>query len=166
MDYANGINTISKDTDTTGEITITIDIPEEYQGHVNYSAAHVHNGQVFTVVGDINESGDAVTFKVNRFSTFALMFDDNEKVVISGAEPSVTLTETKAIVSSDIAARLYIAEYTGEGEALINVTAYDVAAETENAEYPLPQTFKYVKVMLWKNDGSMQPLCRAEKVIK
>jgi hypothetical protein len=70
------INTISKDTDTTGEITVTLPIPEAYRGRANYHIAHAHNGEVFTIAGLVNEDGDTVTFNVNRFSTFVLIYDD------------------------------------------------------------------------------------------
>ncbi len=69
------INTISKDTDTTGNLEVTIEIPEADRGHEHYSAVHVHNGQVFELE-DVDDNPNTITIHVNKFSTFALMYDD------------------------------------------------------------------------------------------
>jgi hypothetical protein len=71
------INTFSKDTDTTGEITVTIEIPENRRGRGRYTVAHVHNGQVY-ILQNIRARGDKVTVRVSGFSTFVLMADDYE----------------------------------------------------------------------------------------
>lgn len=74
------ITSIAKDTDTTGKVRITMDIPEEYRGHKHYHFVHVHNG-VATTLTDIDDDPNTITFEVDRFSTFALTYTDEELAV-------------------------------------------------------------------------------------
>ncbi len=69
------IHTIRNDTDTTGKIELTIDIPEDSWGHGHYSVIHVHNGRTFKLE-DVDDDEATITIVVDRFSTFALMYDD------------------------------------------------------------------------------------------
>ena len=69
------IKSIARDTDTTGKVRITMDIPEEHRGHKHYHFVHVHNGEPMTLV-DLDDNPDTITFEVDRFSTFALTYTD------------------------------------------------------------------------------------------
>lgn len=71
------ITNVRKHTDTTGKLTVTMEIPEKYRGHKHYSFIHVHNGESMTLV-DIDDDPNTVTFEVDRFSTFALAYTDME----------------------------------------------------------------------------------------
>jgi len=71
------IESICRDTDTTGKIRITMEIPEEERGHKHYSFVHVHNGETTTLV-DLDDNPDTITFEVDRFSTFALAYTDED----------------------------------------------------------------------------------------
>ncbi len=77
------IKSVCRDTDTTGKIRITMDIPEEYRGHKHYSFVHVHNGEALTLT-DLDDNPNTVTFEIDRFSTFTLVYTDEEFVVEDG----------------------------------------------------------------------------------
>ncbi len=73
------ITSVSRDTDTTGKVRITMEIPEEYRGHKHYSFVHVHNGETRRLV-DLDDNPDTVTFEIDRFSTFTLTYTDEDLV--------------------------------------------------------------------------------------
>lgn len=147
------ISNIAKDTDTTGKIRITMPIPEEYRGHKHYSFVHMHNGIPTTLV-DLDDDPNTITFETDRFSTFALMFDDE-----GNDEPKYTASITsngngKIYVSSQKSGTLYITGFSGS--VLGSVEKHSIAAGTENAEYTLGEG---QRAFLW--DDAMTPLCQA-----
>ncbi len=73
------ITNVCRDTETTGKIRITMDIPEEHRGHKHYSFVHVHNGQALTLA-DLDDNPDTVTFEIDRFSIFTLVYTDKSFV--------------------------------------------------------------------------------------
>ena len=86
------IKSIARDTDTTGKVRITMDIPEEYRGHKHYHFVHVHNGEPMTLV-DLDDNPDTITFEVDRFSTFALTYTD-EVLSVDGEVEEEEVEET------------------------------------------------------------------------
>ncbi len=74
------IKSVARDTDTTGKVRITMEIPEEYRGHKHYHFVHVHNGEPMTLV-DLDDDPDTITFEIDRFSTFALTYTDEELAI-------------------------------------------------------------------------------------
>ncbi len=86
------IKSIARDTDTTGKVRITMDIPEEYRGHKHYHFVHVHNGEPMTLV-DLDDNPDTITFEVDRFSTFALTYTD-EVLSVDGEIEEEKVEET------------------------------------------------------------------------
>jgi len=122
------ITDIKKQTETTGKIRVVIDIPKEYRGHKHYSFVHVHNGEVVTLV-DLDNNPNTVTFEIDKFSTFALVYTDEELTEENSASITYDETSGKISVSSETAAKLYVAEY--EGTRLSKVAIYDLAEGTQ-----------------------------------
>ncbi len=88
------ITSIARDTDTTGKVRITMDIPEEHRGHKHYHFVHIHNGEPMTLV-DLDDNPDTITFEIDRFSTFALTYTDNQLAIDGDIEEEI---EKKSIV--------------------------------------------------------------------
>ncbi len=72
------ISDIKKDSTGTGKVKITLGLPEEYKYHKNYYMLHVHNGRLSTLA-DIDDNPDTVTFETDKFSKFAMIYDDIKK---------------------------------------------------------------------------------------
>ena len=123
------ISNVCKHTDTTGKLRITIEIPEEYRGHKHYSFVHMHNGEPTTLV-DLDDDPNTVTFEIDKFSTFALMYSDVELTETSEYPATITYDETtgKITVSSSQAGMLYIATF--DGARFVSVETDSVYAET------------------------------------
>ena len=148
------INTIRKDTDTTGKLLVTLPIPEEYRGHANYSAVHMHNGQPVTLA-DLDDNPDTITVRLDGFSRFAFAYDD---MVNQAAEDAVVeIVDNQVLVTSDQAAVLYIASYDGTGQTLLDVAVHPVPSGAQQA-FAIPDGFTNAKVFLWQAGGTMQPL--------
>lgn len=146
------IKNISKDTDTTGNIRITMQIPDEYKGHKHYSFIHMHNGVPSTLV-DLDDNPDTVTFETDRFSTFALVFDDNKTTDEITYPASITASGMNKIsVSSSVEGTLYISDIIGG--ALNSVKEYKLNAGTNGVEYDIPEGGR---AFIWNAD--FQPLC-------
>ena len=126
------ISSVHKNTDTTGKLRITMEIPQEYRGHKNYSFVHMHNGEPVTLV-DLDDDPDTVTFEVDKFSTFALTYSDvelTEDTEQTTYPASISYnSETGTVsVSSTEPGNLYIATYGDTG--LTNVDLYNITVGT------------------------------------
>ena len=140
------ITDIQKNTDTTGKIRITIDIPNEYRGHKNYSVAHVHNGEIVTIT-DIDDNPNTITFETSRFSEYALIYEENDKVA------SITkIADGKIKVYAREDAILYIGDFNGN--KLNNVRQYDIKANDENLIFDFSES---QTAFVW--DKFQRPLC-------
>ncbi len=93
------------------EITITVAIPEELKAEGRtYKVIRNHNGEVTVLNTVVNEDG-TISFKTDRFSTYALAYADKEETntnpVVKPVTPS---TETKAPQTGDNSAvMIYVA---------------------------------------------------------
>lgn len=93
------------------EITITVAIPEELKAEGRtYKVIRNHNGEVTVLDTVVNEDG-TISFKTDRFSTYALAYADKEETntnpVVKPVTPS---TETKAPQTGDNSAvMIYVA---------------------------------------------------------
>lgn len=70
-------------SETAGKIKITITIPENLKNTDGtktreYAIIRIHNGEV-TVLNDMDASGDTITIETDRFSTYALVYQDTTK---------------------------------------------------------------------------------------
>lgn len=128
MDEKN-IYDIRKQTETNGKLKITMEIPEEYRGHKSYSFIHMHKGEALTLV-DLDDNPDTVTFEIDKFSTFALAYSDEElKGEVAKDSATITYNENGMIsVTSTGAGKLYVATYSGDTVSKVEV--YDVTAGT------------------------------------
>lgn len=144
------ITDISRQTDSTGKLRVTLEIPPEYRGHKNYSFVHMHNGVATTLV-DLDDDPNTVTFEIDRFSTFALAYTDEELSAVSAATITYSAESKKITVKSTEAATLYIATYNGN--TLSALQTHAIAADTDGIfDFNTSQT-----AFLWKTD--MSPLC-------
>ncbi len=73
------ISDIKKDSAGTGKIRITLALPDEHKNHVNYYMLHIHNGSLSTLA-DMDSDPDTVTFETDKFSKFAMIYDDIERI--------------------------------------------------------------------------------------
>ena len=146
------VDSISKDTETTGTLTITLPIPEAHKGHKNYSLIHVHNGEA-TVLTDVDTNPDTITFETAKFSKFVLAYSDAD-VTEEVPAGSVTYSEGKISVRSDVDAKLYIANYDETGR-FVKAVGFDITAgaDAEIFDFSVNQ-----KAFLW--DLQMVPVCR------
>lgn len=150
------ISNIQKQTETNGKLLITMEIPEEYRGHKEYSFIHMHNGEAVTLV-DLDDDPNTVTFEIDKFSTFALTYSDVELVgqVEQTTYPaSITYNENtgKISVFSTETAKLYIATYNGK--QLSGIVIYDVIANATAIDYDFSSN---QAAFVW-NENQM-PLC-------
>ena len=157
------IKNVKKDSVGTGKIRITFTIPEEYRGHKNYSMLHMHNGQLLTLA-DTDDNPDTVTFETDKFSKFALTYDDNVKTASSNIEPSVTYdndAKTASIVSDmTINANVIFAAYSEGRLVSIKVINKDLSEGNNTciAEGFDTSSADSVKVMVWQNLENITPL--------
>ena len=150
------ISNIQKQTETNGKLLITMEIPEEYRGHKQYSFIHMHNGEAVTLV-DLDDNPDTVTFEIDKFSTFALAYSDVELVGEVEETDSASITYNaqtgKITVSSTENATLYIATYNGE--TLSSVVSYDVTANAPAMYYDFASN---QAAFVWNEN--LKPLCK------
>lgn len=148
------ITDVQKHTNSTGKIKITLDIPEEYRGHKHYSFVHVHNGETTTLV-DLDDNPETVTFEVDRFSTFALSYTDEELTEVTEDSASISLSDDgkRIKVSSAVDATLYIATYDVENR-LTKVESSVITAETADKLFDFNSN-QAAFIM----DSSLMPLC-------
>ncbi len=152
-DLEKTIESVKRDTDTTGKLRITLPIPDDCKGHKHYSFVHVHNGIPQTLV-DLDDDPNTVTFEVDKFSTFALCYTD--EVLTGEVEPvtenSMTMADGKLVVSAAEAGRLCIATYN-DAKEMVDVMFYEIKADTvTNYDFTENQA-----AFLW--DANNRPLC-------
>ena len=144
------ITDVKKHTDTTGRIRLTMPIPDKFKGHKNYAFVHVHNGVPTTLV-DLDDDPDTITFEIDRFSTFALMFNDEEQVDLSDYA-ILSVSENTLTATSTTDATLFVATYNAQGKMT------DVKLTTLYAD-----THVEVNVTIGQKafvlDADMAPLC-------
>lgn len=149
------ITNISKQTNSTGKIRITLEIPKEYRGHNNYTFVHMHNGVPTTLV-DLDNDPNTVTFEIDRFSTFALTYSDVELAVAAEEDEVITYADGKITVNSPKDATLYIAEY--DGNALKTVETHTITSNnSESFDFDDKKT-----AFLW--DEKFAPVCDKFKI--
>ena len=145
------ITDIKKHTDTTGKIRLTMPIPKQYQGHKKYSFVHVHNGQT-TVLVDLDDNPETITFEIDKFSTFALMFNDEETPDLSDYA-TLSVNGGVLTVKSTVDATLYVANYDSLSSRMTGVIMNTVYADT-------PLEIKVVSGQkVFVLDSDMSPLC-------
>lgn len=149
------ITNIPKNTDTTGKLRITMQIPDEYKGHKNYSFVHVHNGIPTTLV-DLDDNPDTMTFETDKFSTFALMYDDIDNTPALDSGSIISDESGKIKVSAQKDATLYIATFSAD--RLEDIRLYDIAAGTTDAVFEIAAG---ETAFLW--DDNLSPLCEEFK---
>lgn len=64
-----------KITRTNALITITFEVPSELHGKAEYTVVRVHDGEI-TVLSDKDSDPDTVTIETDRFSTYALTYQE------------------------------------------------------------------------------------------
>lgn len=64
-----------KITQTNSPITVTFEIPDGLKGKVRYSVIRIHDGKV-DVLYDLDSSPDTITIETDKFSTYALAYQD------------------------------------------------------------------------------------------
>lgn len=84
------------------EITITVAIPEELKAEGRtYKVIRNHNGVVDVLDTVVNEDG-TISFKTDRFSTYALAYADKEETTTNPVvKPATPSTDTKAPQTGD-----------------------------------------------------------------
>ncbi|MBO5452618.1 MAG: hypothetical protein J6A69_01450 [Clostridia bacterium] len=142
------IESIAKNTDTTGKVRITVTIPEEYKGYDKYSFIHVHKGEV-TELTDLDDNPDTVTFEVDKFSTFVLSGSNEEVVSPSG---KITYENGEITVTADKDSILYIKTLNPDGTSSVTTIKNITAGSSEKLAFT-----EYDSAFLW--DENMQPLC-------
>lgn len=145
------ITDVRKHTDTTGKIRLTIPIPQQYQGHNKYAFVHVHNGVVTTLV-DLDDDPDTITFDIDNFSTFALMYNDEEEIDLSDYA-TLSVSEGVLTATSTTDATVYVATYADSGvmTALQSIPVYENIPVKVNVA-PGQTVFVF--------DEYMSPLCQ------
>lgn len=83
------------------EITITVAIPEELkaEGRI-YKVIRNHDGEITVLNTVVNEDG-TISFKTDRFSTYALAYADKEETTNPVVKPVTPSTDTKAPQTGD-----------------------------------------------------------------
>ena len=154
------ISDIAKDTDTTGNVTVTIPIPEENRGHKRYSLVHIHNGEVSTLV-DVDDNPDTVTVALDKFSTFALMFDDVEDF----EENSITYSYdgTKLNVMTNGTDK-------GKGEIWIGFYKNNILTEIQKVlleEQDISCSGEYSNIKIfWWDMNTLKPYCEEKEIFE
>lgn len=87
------------------EITITVAIPEDLKAEGRtYKVIRNHNGEVTILDTVVNEDG-TISFKTDRFSTYALAYADKEETITNpDVKPVTPSTNTKAPQTGDSSA--------------------------------------------------------------
>ncbi len=91
------ITSVYKNTDTTGNFRIVLEIPEEYRGYNNYSILHEHFGEI-VMLTDLDDDPNTITIEVDAFSTFVLTAT-NQNVTESAPD----LDDDGELTNSDLA---------------------------------------------------------------
>ena len=144
------IKDVKKHTDTTGKIRLTMPIPDKFKGHKNYAFVHVHNGVPTTLV-DLDDDPDTITFEIDRFSTFALMFNDEEQVDLSDYA-TLEVADGVLTATSTVDATLFVATYEESGRMS------DVKLTTLYADTPVEINVEAGQ-KAFVLDSTMSPLC-------
>ena len=72
-------------TNLSNEIEIVIDIPTNIKfSGATYYIVRNHNGE-YTVLQDLDDNPDTITFRTDRFSTYAIAYDKNDDCGICGS---------------------------------------------------------------------------------
>jgi len=85
------IESVCKDTGSSGKFRITITIPEEHRGHAHYNILHEHHGEIVTL-SDLDNDPNTITIEVDKFSVFVLTGTDEELFVEIPDEPEEEIT--------------------------------------------------------------------------
>ena len=147
---ANGISEavsdFSIDTDTTGSVLITLEIPEDQRGAEEYIMIHEHKGELATLV-DLDNDPNTITFETSSFSTFALV--SREKAIgSSGASVracvnSITANNESVFVDVECfdptGINLYVAMYNDMGKMLSIHIEPQLISGTSVYTYSLPE---------------------------
>ena len=77
--------TLGNVTNLTEEIELMILLPEELKNtdtklNRNYFVLREHDGKVETIKAELSKDGKYLVFKTNKFSTYALAYEDTAKV--------------------------------------------------------------------------------------
>ena len=130
------ITSVYKDTDATGKFRITIEIPEEYRGHAQYTMLHEHHGEVVTLA-DLDDDPNTITVEVDRFSTFALAATDESNIGEVGAEMGDANADGVInVIDMTLTAR-YIAQ--GGVSGTYDLSSCDVDAMDANSDGTIDQ---------------------------
>ncbi len=120
------VDDIHKDTDTNGNLEITMPIPEEHRGHGHYSVVHVHNGEAKSHA-DKDNNPDTITFEVDKFSTFAIAYTDEELTEDVGeSTPNIEISigKVKGRAGEVVEVPVYVNNNTGILGMMLNFS-YD-----------------------------------------
>ena len=79
----NILQSSEKLTELNNEIEVTIQIPEDIKGKSTYYIIRNHDG-VCDILEDIDDNPDTITFKTDRFSTYAIAYDEPVESVKTG----------------------------------------------------------------------------------
>ncbi|MBQ8474267.1 MAG: leucine-rich repeat protein, partial [Clostridia bacterium] len=79
------IESVCKDTNSSGKFRIVITIPEDHRGYKHYSLLHDHHGEIVTLA-DLDDDPNTITVEIDRFSTFALTATDEDLFITDPAE--------------------------------------------------------------------------------
>lgn len=147
------ISNIRKQTETNGKLRITMDIPENMRGHKHYTFIHMHKGEAVTLV-DLDDNPNTVTFEIDKFSTFALAYSDED--ILGEIEDSVKVSyngETEKVsVTATESATMYVATYSEK--KLEKVEIYNIPVGVKENICTLGEN---QAIFVW-NENS-QPLC-------
>lgn len=124
--YASVAGDRTQITETNGNITLVIDIPEDLLGENRvYSMIRVHNGEE-TVLEDLDKNPASITFRTDRFSTYALVYKDQADTsdtsdTSDSSDGSHKTEGSSDIMTSDVTSGAEKNPATGIGFSLIPV---------------------------------------------
>lgn len=109
-------------TDIDGELSITIQIPEELRNTYQvmqrtYHLIRIHDGVADTIQGNFDAESNSFTFQTDRFSTYALSYTDtpdlrNTNLIMEGTQLTIEIAPGAATEKVDVL--VMIASYTSE----------------------------------------------------
>lgn len=157
------LESVYKNTDSSGKFRITITIPEEYRGHKHYTILHEHCGEVVTLT-DLDDDPDTITFEVDKFSTFALAATD-EVLVGEDLGTELNFAGASLTLQEDLTINYKVDEtlFTTGGFASPYVVFVMNGVETVVTEYTVESgyyVFRFAGILPSQmNDGIEATLC-------